>query len=559
MDDNQRKVISVHRNFLMNNIIWTDSMEQKLRSEGLITDSTSREIKLAQGNSAKIGLLLDGLALRQVMKAYGKWCDVLQACGHAFIADFLRDAEHAPEKFDTKEVYQKLHFLERLKDNEKLELERFFVNKFRDESLKRVWRDDVRDKEKAVESKRQLIEMYSDHKDETKKWMMTKDDMNQKLQESREEILSLKATISGLKHKLAETEDKQKVAFDAQLKYTQANENQYHRMKERLKVTEDLMTDIQDKICAAIKSRPRKARNPKEEVILEQNKYAFAMEDLDRLLEKHDELKDIGHKYFDLCDQRDYILAHMGYETGTQDAISLLDAYKDFAVKSEETMSEMREKLEMYGDMVETHKKQIEANEKKKNAFQMGAGVWQAAILNVMRNQLQDTKKELRMKESRLQMTEQENRKMKASMRELEAEIGKLRRSKSVQRQSRELLTVDLLPSNASDRSTSSVDDLSDRDDGRRNKAPMLPPLHLQPQVSYSNPSNTSPRKPAKTRQLGFVQNRYFDLPEGLSTAPVKLENRHKNHQGVPGLGDLKAMNARSKFEKSLNPAKVQF
>ena len=429
---------------------------------------------------------------------------------------------------------------------------------FRDESLKKVWKDDIRDKEKAVEAKRNLIEMYSDHKEETKKWVGTKEELEKRLNESHAEIRALNATIRALNQNMAEMQEKQKLAFDAQLKYTQANENQYGRVKEKLQVTEKLLAEVQDKICHAIVSRPRKARNPKEEVILEQNKFAFAMEDLDRLLEKHEELKEIGFKYIDLCEQRDYILSHMGHEPGKPDSIGLLDAYKEFAVKSEETMTEMREKLETYGEMVESHKKQIEDNEKKKNAFQMGATVWQSAIMNVMRNQLQDTKKELRMKESRLQMSEQENKKMKASVRELEHEVNRLKVSKPHTKHTRDLLSVDLLPSNASDRSQSSIDDLSDREDNRRKGGSMLPPL---PNTSYVPQGHLSPRKSDKPRQLGMVgtsTNRYFDSIHGLTTAPVKLENRHKFGHNVVGVSDLKALNARSKFEKSLNPTKVR-
>ena len=65
---------------------------------------------------------------------------------------------------------------------------------------------------------------------------------------------------------------------------------------------------------------------------------------------KHNGLKTIRLKYFDLCEQRDYCLTHMGHEPG-------LDAYREFAVKTEETMTEIQSKVAEYGEIVETSKK----------------------------------------------------------------------------------------------------------------------------------------------------------------------------------------------------------
>ena len=64
-------------------------------------------------------------------------------------------------------------------------------------------------------------------------------------------------------------------------------------------------------------------------------------------------------------------------------------------------MTELQSKVAEYVEIVETSKKKARGEDKKKNAFQMGATVWQSAIMNVMRNQLQDVKLEDHKKDTR--------------------------------------------------------------------------------------------------------------------------------------------------------------
>ena len=79
----------------------------------------------------------------------------------------------------------------------------------------------------------------------------------------------------------------------------------------------------------------------KQEVVLHVNEFAFISEDIDRFMGKHNGLKTIRLKYFDLCEQRDYCLTHMGHEPG-------LDAYREFAVKTEETMTELQSNINQH-------------------------------------------------------------------------------------------------------------------------------------------------------------------------------------------------------------------
>lgn len=557
MDERYRHIMKLHRPFLTKNIVWTENLVKALKDDGLLPDSVFRATRDAKTREEKVGCVLDVLPIRGVSDSYGKFCDVLQKCGHDFLADFLRDEDVLATKFDAREMFKKLPFLERLRNNEKDGIERFFVDKLRGEALKMVWKDDVRDKEKAVEARRKLIEQNDSHRDEAAKWQIVVKKKNEELEENKIEIRGLQAQVKSLENSLKEVSSKHKGDVSSQLRFNQANENQLQKAKDKLSNAEATLRDIRKKLNEALQSRPKRLTQ-KQEVELHVNEFAFLSEDVDRLLEKHDELKAIGLKYFDLCEQRDYCLTHMGHEPGL-DAPSLIDAYREYAVQSEETMTELKTKLEEYGEIVENSKKKAQEDDKKKNAFQMGATVWQSAIMNVMRNQLQDVKLENRKKDTRIQLLESDGSKSRARITELEQELKKLRNSRT----SQERLSVETFngaPSISTDRS----DRLEDFDDDNKRHT-ILPQIHRQvfPGPQYTVQVSTTGRKPSDGtgRPLGMPSNKYSVFPEGLTTAPIRFENKTQNKyvsKSIPGLGDLKAMNSRNKFEKSLNPSKVR-
>jgi hypothetical protein len=58
----------------------------------------------------------------------------------------------------------------------------------------------------------------------------------------------------------------------------------------------------------------------------------------------------------------------------------------------------------------------------QKKKFTLGTNVWQSAIMNVMRNQLQDLKRDIRLKESRIQFCESETTRLKNTIVDLKQE-----------------------------------------------------------------------------------------------------------------------------------------
>ncbi|VDI38563.1 Hypothetical predicted protein, partial [Mytilus galloprovincialis] len=227
--------------------------------------------------------------------------------------------------------------------------------------------------------------------------------------------------------------------------------------------------------------------------------------------------------------------------------------------------------------IIEGQKEQVEkigkdSMERKK--FQMGAGVWQGAIMNVMRNQLQDLKRDIRMKESRIQMCEKDAARLKNINNDLKQDLQRVKRDKQsvTSSETRHTLSIDVngrlsMNSDNSAGLETALDNYSDcRTDVTKKKQSLLPPMNtkaIRDAVSPTTPRNLPKPKPFSMGTSEAASGRHPMMSNGLVTAPVRLEKRHLDRysQMPHGFGDVKKMHSqgKSKFEKSLPPPKVRY
>ncbi|XP_060063986.1 myosin heavy chain, embryonic smooth muscle isoform-like [Ylistrum balloti] len=591
MNSKHKEILHTHRKFLITNIIWTEDLCKRLQDASLLPDSTVKDIKAQKDRDAKISKLLEVLPVRGA-HAYEHFCDVLQLTGHYFLSDFLREEDIVSEKYDAKELYKKMKFLERLKEHEKQELEDYFLEKFRGDSLRMVWKHDFREKAKAIDAKRDQLEQHFTYEIAQKKTKETANQLEHELKDEKENAAVLRSQINIMKQELKDLEAKRMSDLGKQLRYTEVNESVLQRTSKRLELAEKTLRGVNDKISKLITRRQR-PQNEKDEMELQKYEFSFVVEDMDIVMESYQDLLLIRRKYNELLEEKDYVLAHMGH-TDPATNPTLKDAYRDFVAANDSTMQELENKMLNFQRLVEEQKEKILDMNKEKvesnNKFQLGANVWQAAIMNVMRNQLQDVKKESRVKDTRLKMYENEMSKMRGKISDLEKERELKMKTMSLSGEPKTRLSVEFNGGNSrSPRSTSSIsstagiDDLELAEDRRRHvtssldhngkphKESMLPPL--KPQIfnsadagasrSYTPRKNSFRPKPLGAWNKGNNDIGMAPLPDGLTTAPVKFGNRKNQYAQLPmGFGDLKSMSnqGKSKFEKSLGPStKIRF
>ena len=265
----------------------------------------------------------------------------------------------------------------------------------------------------------------------------------------------LKAKLTALSAAHRDMEQKHKESLAVQMRYNQANDNAVRRAEQRLAAQENCLRTIKAKLddCVKVDSRRTNGKVTFEDIKEDQDakdldkandEFVYLLEDVDLFIRKFKKLLEVRQEYEKLLEERDYILIHFGFKndidsnlkangkkqgglSNSHDEISLVEAYKSFAVRNEENINQMKKEIEMYGGLLEENKARMEdltrEKDNKDRKMALGAATWQSAIMNVMRKQLQDLKTDSRKKETVLQMRDEETAKLKARISELETQL----------------------------------------------------------------------------------------------------------------------------------------
>ncbi|XP_045199935.2 uncharacterized protein LOC123554094 [Mercenaria mercenaria] len=562
MNNKQREILHQHRNFLIKNVPWTDDVANKLLAQGIITDSFLKDIQNIKGgnNSRKIlAKLLDVLPLKG-SGVFEKFCNFLLLNGHPFIADFLRDEENANTDIsDLKEIYKRIPALDKhLKDADKRVLEYFVHEKVKESILKGLWSKEAiaKEKDKAIDAKQRQLEDAFGYEDKEKRKNEEISELEKKLTQSRNEIKELKSQLGYVSSKLKETEDKFRSDFGVQIKYNNANENALRKLQEKKEQCEKVLQHIDTKIKEILHIPQRNSE--RDQMALMEFKFSFVEEDFKKLTEKYSLLLEIEKQYDKLLHERNYILAHLGHSK-EQDK-SLLNAYRDFAVKTDEDMMTMKEQLQKHSHIIEGQQetiqnlnKEVETNVNQRKMKQAGT-VWQNAMMSVMRKQLNDVKHESRVKDTRIKHYEGEVAKLKAKIVELESSKAHIK-SATHRHVHKDLMSPEqhrFTPGMHTDDDDSELDKYETK--SRRNT--LLPPLGGKVLYQASDvrvsPSQ-SPKRPKPKQnvyQKGMWSSPNAAMQEPLHTQQLKFENRSigaqdkLGHMGH-GLGGLKLMHGK--------------
>jgi predicted nucleic acid-binding Zn-ribbon protein len=453
------------------------------------------------------------------------------------------------------------------------------IFQFRNESLRLVWKHDFREKEKAIHARYQQIEMADEMKGQTKKWQDVKKGLEDQVAAQSEEIQMLNIQIRALNQALRETETRLKADFQKQMQFNTANENQIKRVQGKVTAGEAVLREINGLMSKYLKKKGR-VLTTEERMNLDSYEFSFMIPDFEVFVEQYNELLKIKQLYAALREEKEYVLTYInGYAPNNLDDMSLREEFKQYLIKNDEAITKLKDQISeseiIIGGQQEQVEKMIQDTQTEKKKFTLGTNVWQSAIMNVMRNQLQDLKRDIRLKESRIQFCESETTRLKNTIVDLkqEAERAKHERRSIPSSKTRHTISLEMngrISVNSEDSITriEALDDFSDyRTEVPKQKEPLLPPMSQQAIQAATTP--TSPRKAPKPKPFPVTTKlehggRYQTaiLQHGLTTAPVRLENRNvdKYAQMPFGFGDMKQMQSsgKSKFEKSLLPPKIR-
>lgn len=408
--------------------------------------------------------------------------------------------------------------------------------------------------------------------------------LEKEINASLEDKQELKAKLAALASAHREMENKHKESLAVQMRYNAANDNTIERLKEKINELESVLRRIHSRVESILKPKHSKTASQNdnkssisnggrrdsdtlsEKISIEmaQKQFSYILDDLEKVIKEYNALLEVRARYEKLLEERDYILIHFGFSKDDQkyqhgaaqdQEPSLVKAYKDFALRNDENIMKMRKEIEKYDGLLEENKAKLEDLAKEKDdssrRFALGASSWQSAIMNVMRKQLQDTKSDLRKKESMLSMQEEEMNKLKTKINELEQQVTNNNNTTN-----QDLLSVyprDMADGRLSAASMDSVE-LIPSETPKPAKTRNLPPLKSSKTNAPKAAPSTSPRgtvmRSTKGNNNQFVAsirtqaepvNNYITFPIGPISAQVKPETRGRPMGSV--LGDLKAMN----------------
>lgn len=420
--------------------------------------------------------------------------------------------------------------------------------------------------------------------------------MEKEISASLDDKQELKVKLKSLANAHREMENKHKESLAVQMRYNAANDNTIARSKEKINELESVLREIHARLDSVPKEKIAKApqqngtsgqkgshlndkirdstdvKTHKIDIEMAKKQFGFILEDLERFIGDYYGLLQIKGKYEKLLEERDYILIHFGFDqtahnnknvNGNQSQDqepSLVTAYKDFAYRNDENITKMKKEIEKYGGLLEENKTKLDDLVREKDdsskRFALGASSWQSAIMNVMRKQLQDTKTDLRKRESMMSMQDEELTKLKTRINLLEQQLGNGSGVGASHSASQDFLSVqarDAVDGRLSAVSMDSVE-LINADTPKPGKMSRnLPPLRSSKSnvkvIPSTSPRGTVMRSTKATsnhlsssaRPQAEPVNNYITFPVGPISTPIKPETRGRPMGSV--LGDLKAMN----------------
>ena len=433
--------------------------------------------------------------------------------------------------------------------------------------VKSVWGKGAREKDRAVDAKKELLEQSFEFADKMKLKNEEIAKLHQQIQLLQDEKLELQSQLRFKDSKIHDAEDKFRSDFGVQMKFSLANENAIKKLTARLEQAEEVLHKV-DKILKAICRLPSR-RGERDQMALMEFPFAFLYDDFEAFAEKFKILLDIEKQYDGLLHERNYILSHLGYKPDDENNPTLLTAYRDMVVRTDEDMRMLKDQVEKFNDTIGNQKEKIENLNKEnddKLKFKNAGSVWQNAMMGVMRNQLNDVKHDNRIKDAKLKHYEGELVKLRGKVNELEAAVKDKAPEMAANKGGHDYKDSTRLVHNVPDSllngymsNANGVEDDAEsqsKSDVTKSRGNRLPPLGGKVLYQSSELSgNQSPRKskPKQVVQITRQSQPAVALPEGLMTQQVRLENRGQPQFGANnpgktsnamghGLGDLRAM-----------------
>lgn len=144
------------------------------------------------------------------------------------------------------------------------------------------------------------------------------------------------------------------------------------------------------------------------------NEFAFFLDDFGKFLKRFRELEDVQAGYESLKAESDWVLTHLGFNPLEQGAPGLMQAYRDFAVRTDDNIAQLQDELSIKKKVLQDQETQIRGfiNEKKRENGEKQFRTltsWQRFINAILYRELHFLQEDNREKDELLKLVSNEN------------------------------------------------------------------------------------------------------------------------------------------------------
>ena len=199
---------------------------------------------------------------------------------------------------------------------------------------------------------------------------------------------------------------------ELQIRHNRANESSLKRLGDQLEFSKNLLRTTHHQITSILQIEPRSC--DKDLIAIIENEFAFFLDDFGKFLNRFRELEELQKEHESLKDERDWVLTHLGFNPQDADVPSLTQAYREFAVRTDDNIAKLKRELSIKRKVLRDQEAQIQglSTEKEKpdrEEFSKKVSCWQKFVLAILYRQLNLLQDDNREKNKLIKLITKEN------------------------------------------------------------------------------------------------------------------------------------------------------
>lgn len=275
-----------------------------------------------------------------------------------------------------------------------------------------LWKERNAEKEKSMEAKNLQLEQSYEYHVTLKSKEIEISELKGEIESCDQEKERLGKEINHLKKEVKDVQERCDGEKELQIRHNRANESSLKRLGDQLEISKNLLRNTHQQITSILQLQARSC--DKDLIAMMENEFAFFLDDFGKFLHRFRELEELEKEYESLKTERDWVLTHLGFNPQDEDAPTLTQAYREFAVRTDDNIAKLKSELSIKKKVLckqETEIQGLSIERESENAGKHSktVGCWQRFLFAVLRRQVRKLQGENREKNELIKLISKEN------------------------------------------------------------------------------------------------------------------------------------------------------